>query len=790
MVAQFKALRVKGAAFENLTKLQFFDNNKQRIALVYGKNGSGKSTIAKGFLKTVGADVKELEEASLLDENSSVITLSEEDYKKIHIFDENYIQNNIRLKEDGLDTIVMLGQQVGIENNITEVETRIKVEKIEVDKQQEVCDKYEDQKSPLSPRYFISQMNLALSGDSNWSGRIREIDINRRRNASVNNDTYKVIISKKPTKTQADVCNEYAEKLTILRQAEAGNATINTPVKCDYRINCDEAAIITLLAEEIEKPELTKREEYLLSLINQGKSIELETTRDYFTNNEINICPYCFQTVSTDYKKELIESISRVLTKIVDEHKAKLAACKLQELVIDLSEYVLLGQDLVDDCYRASEELRDLINEINRYLQNKIDKPYNPIITKTFKLQSKVNVLNEAMKKLEEARKKYNEPFENARKVRSELETLNNERAYYEIANLYESYLEQDKKKKEEDIRLRDVKKTLMDSEKELADLVAQKKNVNIAMDIINGCLRYIFFSRDRMVIKSEGENYILESNGKRVKPSNISVGERNIIALCYYFTEMLTNQEKEKAFSEEILAIIDDPISSFDIENKVGILSFLRERMNVLLMKNVNSRVVLMTHDLPSFFDLQKVCEEMKDLSNKQTDFKLLELNNRMFNNFQYKKRHEYTELLQSVYLYAKTGDSDYELTIGNIMRRTLETYSTFIYKKGIAEISYDDEIMGTLTDDNYIRYFKNLMYRLVLNGESHMEERARTATDMDFLEIVDPIAKQKTARDIIALIYLLNPVHVKAHLGEDSDIYTNIKTWCKKIKELELSD
>lgn len=91
---------------------------------------------------------------------------------------------------------------------------------------------------------------------------------------------------------------------------------------------------------------------------------------------------------------------------------------------------------------------------------------------------------------------------------------------------------------------------------------------------MINKSLRYVFFSKDRLEIKVENDKYVLYAHGQAVKPNNVSVGERNIIALCYFFTELIMNQEAKEGYSQKIILIIDDPISSFDFENKVGIMS------------------------------------------------------------------------------------------------------------------------------------------------------------------------------------------------------------------------
>ena len=51
----------------------------------------------------------------------------------------------------------------------------------------------------------------------------------------------------------------------------------------------------------------------------------------------------------------------------------------------------------------------------------------------------------------------------------------------------------------------------------------------------------------------------------------------------------------------------------------------------------------------------------------------------------------------------------SEYEIVIGNIMRQALEAFATFVYKKGIEDISTDDTVLSII-DEKYRDYFENL--------------------------------------------------------------------------------
>lgn len=73
--------------------------------------------------------------------------------------------------------------------------------------------------------------------------------------------------------------------------------------------------------------------------------------------------------------------------------------------------------------------------------------------------------------------------------------------------------------------------------------------------------------------------------------------------------------------------------------------------------------------------------------------------------------------------------------------------------------------------------------MYRLILNTESHLNERSKLILSTTFKEHFSIDEKVKTAKDILMFLYLLNPLHLELHLkvgNEDINIKTEqIKSW-----------
>lgn len=796
MFDNVKSLVFSGGAFSTETTLSLFSKQNHRICLIYGRNGTGKSTISRAFAKISGTNTDGISEAYLLDDAGNKIQFSSTSrHKGIFVFNEDYIQNKVRLKEDGLGTIVMFGKQAELELLIDKAQKEYNNALQDRKNEDAKLESFNDPSSVSSPDYYLNEMKSALTGDNNWADRERVIK-DSKKNASVNEKTYLSIIQEKTNKSKAEIQNEYQQKYELLCAARRGNAKITTAVNININIPNNEETARTLLAKRIEKPDFTEREKYLFSLLDRECDQKLNDMRTVFSNPETNFCPFCLQEITNEYRHSLIESIKKVLSEIVEEHKSKLKKLKIQSLEMDYLPFQKLDGSIIEQCKITQNEVNDAIEEFNQALDRKINNPYSPIDLNALNINEKAAAFVNALKKLEEARKNYNLPLDDIQKLIEDLHLLNKQLAFHEIKDIYHAY-EKHKEEKEKAQKVLEGKIKSEDEKKKILDNLNQElKGVKIAITLINNSLKYVFFSKNRLLVETDANDsiYKLRSNGTNVKPSNISAGERNILALCYFFTEILENTDADKEFSQESMVVIDDPISSFDHENRIGIMSLLRRNIEKLLIGNSNSRIIIMTHDLQAFFDIKTAIDDINTLFKSRglsaCDFDIYELKNKQLAQFGYKKRHEYSELLAEVYQFGVNGSPKFEQTIGNIMRRTLEAFSTFEYRMGIANISTNDKILDSLKDKKYRNYFRSLMYRLVLNGESHSEEHVRSLNDDNyFTETLTLSEKQRTARDIICFIYLLNPLHVKSHL-DDANVenYNSvIDEWCRDIRKFE---
>lgn len=796
MLDKISKIKVNGSYFDTLTEFELFKHQGKegkeksiKSALIYGRNGAGKSTIAKAFRKIKGDDVPDITFASCFDRNDCQLQLTNDDKAAIYVFDEEYIDKNIKFKEDNIDTIVMLGPAADLSEKIeAAIVERDKVKKA-YDDQVEKCKEFEGYSNIKAPGYWLLKIGNSLRGDENWSGRDKVIREGRT-NTQVRDETYKQFVDIAPSKTRDELIVDFEEgKKQLLEIRNTGSKIdASVPQIVSKYEDFDVANISRLLSLKMEIPELSDREKRLFEIVEKSNAGELEKRLDVFYSEDTKECPYCFQKIDTVYKKSLVASIEKVLNRAVDDHREELKRRKLEQVNIDLSLFENLSS--FSKCKNLIKNLNEDICHINEHIQTKADNPYNPIIVQITDIKQSCEDINKALIDLERERLEYNDIDKRKTNLKKRLSNINAQIAHYDIKDLVQQYDQQLVEAREENEKQKTLKNTLNEKQDALTSLEAERNNIQIALDSINDCMKYIFFEENRLSLEYDGEAYKLLSRGKSVKPCDVSVGERNIIALSYFFTQVLNGQEQEKAYDKEYLLIIDDPISSYDLENKVGILSFVKLKVGLFLEGNQNTKILMLTHDIATFYDLHKIFEEIMEACKKKSwipapAFNSFELRNKSLTQFSYKKRHEYSELIKCIYMFANGDETIDSLVIGNIMRQALEAFSTFEYKKSIEDVSTNEDILKLLNDPKYISYFKNLMYRLVLHGGSHREEQIKTMNDYNFFSVISKEEKQRTAKDVICFMYLLNKRHIIEHLNGVKGVESVLKMWCKEILE-----
>lgn len=785
MIEKVKGILINGRCFSKETNLPFFPGENDRIAIVYGKNGSGKSTISDGFSQIASGVFSEELSASLIDQSDNVIPLAAE--SKIFVFNEKYIDKNVKIDADGLGTIILLGGQVDLQADIDRYTALLEAARGEYDAAEAVLEAFRNKDNLLSPDYHLARIKKTLQ--ANWATTDASIKGNKI-NSKVTDEVVKEIGGLSVSETKEQLQQKFDETKALLDKVADVTISYPTPI-CEVEFTDSfESVICTLLAKPVEKPVLTERESMILSMIQSGRQSIVEAAKNDFSDGATTICPYCFREIDDEYRGSLINSINKVLNKGVDAHKAELQAISFPEFDQDYSHFMDLDAGLVKEIQEQTENCKKLIEQYKAAIQQKLNSIYNPVNMLPIGLENGVQQLNALLSKLELKRREFANAIQRQKAILRDLLLINKKIAHLQIEQAYRDYQKQQREMGDAEAKLQTKQKKVEETAEHLKVLEQKKSNVGLAIESINNALDYVFFSHGRLSIELKNDKYYLKSNGKDVKPQNISLGERNIIALCYFFTQILSNQDIGRLYQDEELVVIDDPISSFDFENKIGISSFLRYQTHKIIKGNAKSKILFLTHDLSTFSDLQKIADEIEKSFKKQklsvsVKGKAFELQGQILSN-PIKSINEYRDLLRMIFNYAMGNTNGLDLAIGNSMRRALEAFSTFIYGTGIAEVSLDPKVIKSL--GNHSKYFENLMYRLVLHGESHFETRVYAIQDdLNFYRFISGKEKQRTCKEVLCFMYCLNSDHIESHIP---DAIHEIQKWMTDIRTNEEFD
>jgi AAA15 family ATPase/GTPase len=778
MIEKIKGLSIQGRCFSTKTALSFYPHDYNRLAIVYGRNGSGKSTISDAF-SCISSNILPSDlTASLFDQTDTPISLSDDG--KIFVFNEKYIDQNVKIDADGLGTIILLGGQIDLQ---AEIERYSKMEhdtRTARDTAQTRFDQFCQINDPTSPDYHLARIKKVLQ--SSWASRDASIK-GSKINSKVTESIIKEICELSVSESLAQLQQQFEETQSLLEKISDITASYPTSIHTISISDDFEDNLCNLLAKSVEKPLLTERENLILAAIQNGKQSYVEEAQKSFNHTSTKVCPYCFRPIDEDYKHSLIESINRVLNKDVDTHKNELQSISFPSLTEDYTIFTDLDSKLVEQITAKQSTCINLVSQYNSSIQTKTSNIYTPLHIPILGLKQNIIELNVLLMQLETKRKEFLDATKRRKSIYQDLISINKRIAHMQVDQLYRDYQAQVRAKNSAALHLRNTQNDLNSIVAHLQNLEQKKSNVGLAIDSINNALDYVFFTHGRLSIELKNDRYYLKSNGKDVKPKSISLGERNIIALCYFFTQILSYQDITKLYQDEELVVIDDPISSFDFENKVGICSFLRHQIRQIIKGNNNSKILILTHDLSTVSELQKISEDLEKAIKKDSTIKAVKAISFELAGLQLSTLkppfNEYQELLKMVYQYATGSRPELTLTIGNAMRRSLEAFSTFIYSKGIVEVSFDPKVMKRLGDRS--AYFENLMYRLVLNEESHFVGRLYDIQDdFNFYRFFSDSEKQRTCKDILCFMYCLSPDHIESYLP---DALFNIRTWTSNI-------
>ncbi len=121
-------IKLQNDPYFGSTTLTIFPN-AYNVSIVYGKNGSGKTSISNGINEYLLGNPN----YSLLNQGGESIVLTDTNKKRTFVFNEDYIDKKVKLSGDGIGAIILFGDTGDIETDIKDFESKISDEESKIE---------------------------------------------------------------------------------------------------------------------------------------------------------------------------------------------------------------------------------------------------------------------------------------------------------------------------------------------------------------------------------------------------------------------------------------------------------------------------------------------------------------------------------------------------------------------------------------------------------------------------------------------------------------------------------
>jgi len=227
--------------------------------------------------------------------------------------------------------------------------------------------------------------------------------------------------------------------------------------------------------------------------------------------------------------------------------------------------------------------------------------------------------------------------------------------------------------------------------------------------------------------------SYILQHTllGVDLAIDDISEGERNLLALIYFYYEMLSSDQKNLKDSVEII-IIDDPATSMDDENRFYILELVKS-----IIDNKSIQSFVLTHSWRDYCDLCYGKDEQQGV----VKFEIAKVDGISSVEPCISILTPYKRLYKEVYDFSQKAVSEVEpsetLHMPNTMRRVLEEYIRFNFGIDLATQNRYNEIAEVIFEEDVINISANNEAKLkkllsVCNILSHGTPQTRSVAEI----------------------------------------------------------
>jgi len=660
----------------------------KKINLIYGLNGTGKSTISNFLLNTSNP-------------RFSKCTINPEVKSTILVYNQAFIKENFHITDKLKGIFSLSKENKAAEQKIVEAEKRL------IKLQADLAEK--NNNKAQAEREFTSQKQVAI--DNAWkikgeySGGDRVLEYCLEGLKGQKEKLFEHLLSipkplKEPAKTDADLKKEVGSfkgdgaqaysSLDILLFTQ--NETESDPIFSQPIVGNEDSVVAGLIEKLGNSDWVREGLEYLPETAEDGGSL----------------CPFCQEKTITD---SLVKHISSYFDDSYQEtiNKLQILEKNYREAISTIpNREVFLNHPYVTESKSILETLHDnCIRLLNSNLTKISQKIKNPRTEQM--LENSTDVIAQFNKAITTINVLIDDHNSKVKNMSATLAAIKEE-----FWALMRWKYDQTIDRLQQDAANSKIKTTAIQAEigvisdaitaERNAIAVAQKETVNIDEAITNINISLSDLAIEDFVIKKHSENLyrVVRPGDTNDTFHTLSEGERMIISFLY-FCELCKGRVDAEDTNPNRIAVIDDPISSL---SHIYIFNVGQLIKNLYFKSDRFTQVFIFTHSLYFFYELTDTNHERRKAT--QNLYRII-------------KNHEGSSVLSMSYDEIQNDYQSYwsiikdpkqpPALIANCMRNIVEHFFSFVKKKDMNNVFLQPALKG-LKYQAFCRY---------VNRESH---------------------------------------------------------------------